>query len=301
MTSKENKVLVINLDETQPDLVCDDLPPFPRSTNGVTGQLFHGKTPILCGGYYSTEYLCDCYALTDGSWTSIEPLKTCRHHSSSALLSLQTGGTLDEHMLVIGGSLGIGYYTSTVEVFNGMTWQVGIVADRPKEQTQFCTVRINETNLISLGGVVGSAENSFFYNSVENQWSEGPNLLKERNSLACGILNWFNPDTGVKEQVVVAASGDNLQDSELLFLEDYYKSGSGWVQGPTLPDEAYSGSMVEFEDSVILIGGSEGVDGYHLYKLDSPFGPWVDMEQTLPEKHDRGVAFLVPDDLVNCY
>ena len=295
MTSRQT-ISVINLDETQPNLVCDDLPAFPRNTLGSTGKLFKGHTPIICGGVF----YCDCYALTSGTWTRIEPLNTCRHYSSSVLLSLKIGEAFDEHLLVIGGSIKAGH-TSTVEVFNGMTWQVGIVADRPKEQTQFCTVRINETNLISLGGVVGSAENSFFYNSVENQWSEGPNLLKERNSLACGILNWFNPDTGVKEQVVVAASGDNLQDSELLFLEDYYKSGSGWVQGPTLPDEAYSGSMVEFEDSVILIGGSEGVDGYHLYKLDSPFGPWVDMEQTLPEKHDRGVAFLVPDDLVNCY
>ena len=300
VTSEENNVLVINLDETQPDLVCDDLPPFPRSTNGVTGQLFHGKTPILCGGYYSTEYLCDCYALTDGSWTSIEPLKTCRHHSSSALLSLQTGGTLDEHMLVIGGSLDSGH-TSTVEVFDGKTWRDDVVPERPQEQTQFCTIRINETNIISLGGITGFERGSYFFNSVENKWTEGPDMIEDRNGLSCGILNWFNPDTGAKEQVVVAASGDNRLDSELLFLKNYYESGSGWVQGPSLPGEAFLASMVEFEDSVILVGGSEGVDGFHLYKLDSPFGSWVEMEQTLREPHDRGAAFLVPDELVSCF
>lgn len=288
---------MINLDETQPNLVCDDLPTFPRSTLGAIGQLFKGHTPIICGGVFH----CECYTLSDGAWTLIEPLNTCRHYASSVLLSLQTGETIDEHLVVIGGTKAPADVISSVEIFNGSSWLEGIIADRPKEQTQFCTVRINDTSLISLGGVSGSAIETFFYNSVENQWTQGPNLMKQRNGLACGILNWLNPGTGANELVVVAASGDNLLDSELLFLQDYYQSGSGWVQGPALPAEAYSGSMVEYENSVILVGGSEGVDGYHLYKLDSPLGSWVEMKQTLKEKHDRGAAFLVPDDLVSCY
>ena len=52
-----------------------------------------------------------------------------------------------------------------------------------------------------------------------------------------------------------------------------------------------------------MVGG-EGplVDGQHLYRLDSLEGPWIEMKQTLKEKRVGGhVAFLVPDQLVNCH
>ena len=298
VTSRSN-ISVINLDETQSDLVCDDLPPFPITTVGATGKLFQGQTPIICGGYQE-DYLCDCHALTDGAWTSIESLNTCRFYSSSVLLSFPIGKTLDEHLLVIGGASNQDY-TAKVEAFDGKTWQDSTIPDRPSSETQFCNVRINETTLLSLGGPIDFMKRSFFYNSLENSWTLGPNLIKERNGLACGIINWLNPDTGTKEQVVVAASGEDLHDSELLFLKDYNESGTGWVEGPSLPAEAFLASMIEYNDSIILVGGLDGVDGYHLYKLSSPFGSWEEMDLTLKEPHGKGVAFLVPDELVNCY
>ena len=294
-------ISVVNLDETQPDLVCDDLPPLPSVTYGATGKLFQGQTPIICGGYYPFEYYCDCYALANGSWANIDQLETCRSFSSSVLLTLDHPVPSEEHLLVIGGSIGSIETATSVEDFDGKTWRKGMVANMPRPQTQFCTVRINETNIISIGGLIGSQQSTFFYNSADNEWTEGPVLNKPRISPVCGMLNWLNPETGVEEQIVVAAAGDNQPNSELLFLKDYHTSGSGWVQGPDLPSEAFLASMIEFEESVILVGGTEGVDGFHLFKLDSPSGPWVVMEQTLKEKHNRGVAFLVPDEQVNCH
>jgi hypothetical protein len=114
-------------------------------------------------------------------------------------------------------------------------------------------------------------------------------------------MNWKNPETGNMEKVVVAAGGAGggvLKSVELLFLEDI---NSGWVAGPELPKEVSSATMVEFQDGVILVGGSGNVGGQNLYQLASPTGAWTMMNQTMKEERSLHVAFLVPDELVNCH
>ena len=58
--------------------------------------------------------------------------------------------------------------------------------------------------------------------------------------------------------------------------------------------------MVEYKDRVILVGGRGGVDGRHLYQLSSRDGPWIEMEQTLPNRKYFHIAFLIPDELTDC-
>jgi hypothetical protein len=41
---------VLNLDASNPSLVCDNLPVLPVGLAAGTGQLFQGTTPIICGG-----------------------------------------------------------------------------------------------------------------------------------------------------------------------------------------------------------------------------------------------------------
>ena len=59
--------------------------------------------------------------------------------------------------------------------------------------------------------------------------------------------------------------------------------------------------MVEYQDGVILIGGSGEADGRHMYQLSSPNGTWAKMKQTLKERRNYHVSFLIPDELVNCH
>ena len=76
-TGNENLFLssveVVNLDESDPDLICDNLPDFPLNVVGASGQLLDG-TPIICGGAAQTlkwTDSCACYALTNGSWVQV--------------------------------------------------------------------------------------------------------------------------------------------------------------------------------------------------------------------------------------
>ena len=154
-----------------------------------------------------------------------------------------------------------------------------------------------------MGGIIAETfdTKTFFYNSLNNKWTSGPKLPQDRNGASCSILNWLNNVTGQYEKVVVVAGGDNLASSNLLFLDDFE---SGWVKdGSSLPENSFVGQMIEFEDSVILIGGQSHV-GYSLrslYQLDSPNGEWLELPQTLKEARIGHVAFLIPDELAHCY
>ena len=70
---------------------------------------------------------------------------------------------------------------------------------------------------------------------------------------------------------------------------------SEWISGPSLPNSAMVSTMIEYQNSVIVI------DGAHLYQLSSSSGPWVEMKQTLKEKRALHVSFLIPDYLTNCH
>ncbi len=59
--------------------------------------------------------------------------------------------------------------------------------------------------------------------------------------------------------------------------------------------------MIQYNNSVILVGGSSEADGHHLYQLSSPNGRWIKMKQTLKQNRATHISFLVPDDIVNCH
>jgi hypothetical protein len=67
-----------------------------------------------------------------------------------------------------------------------------------------------------------------------------------------------------------------------------------------LPNAAFVSTMLNYEDSLIMVGGIRGLEGDRLYRHSSPHGEWVEMKQTLKEKRGAHVSFLVPDHLVTC-
>jgi hypothetical protein len=104
--------------------------------------------------------------------------------------------------------------------------------------------------------------------------------------------------------VIVAGSSitaGSLRSVELLYLREYEESQEGFVMGQSLPDSILTtfGSTVSFQNSVIYTGNSPAPR--HLYHLTSPNGPWTEMKQIIRQQRGPHVAFLVPDELVNCH
>ena len=79
-------VEVINLDESNPNLICEDLPDLPIAIYGAIGHLYVKTTPIICGGY-TGSYNSECHTFVNGTWMSSPSLDETKGYSASAIFS----------------------------------------------------------------------------------------------------------------------------------------------------------------------------------------------------------------------
>ncbi len=201
-------VEVINLDDSNPDLACEDLPDFPLYIGYATGQLYNKKYPVICGGEsalsnYSTS--CECHAFRDGAWQPIQSLSECKSGLASAVFS-NPNGEEDDILLITGGRKDVYSALSTVESFDGTLWNQTIFADLPTTIDMHCMVKINNTMLMQIGGTVdasysGATESTYLFDVIQNKWIPGPKLNVPRINHSCAVMIWANPNTGIEEQV----------------------------------------------------------------------------------------------------
>jgi len=236
-----NTVQIINLDQSDPDLLCDRLPDLPHGMQSATGQLYNGITPTICGGYY-----CECNQFVNGTWNLIASMNECKGDFASAVVS--SPNTQDDMLIVSGGYSGI-HALAAVEVFEGQTWNIKKFVAMPAATSCHCMVKINNTVLYAIGGTktdtASSTRKTYFFNLLENKWTSGPQLGISRSYHSCGIMNWINPATGTKEKVVIVAGGmagnySLLASVELLFLDN---PNSGWVSGTSWATQRCSGFL----------------------------------------------------------
>ena len=194
-------VEVVNLDETNPNVTCKNLPDMPLGLWGATGQLFQGKTPIICGGGNGADYRSDCHSFENGTWNQIASLTEQKYWSASATFLYGK----DEILLMTGGKNGSEIF-STVESFDGKLWDQTMFADLPTTIAYHCLVKISDTMLFQIGGTIddtflGTTGSTYFLDIIQNKWIPGPQLNVGRNRHSCGVMNWINPGSGKEEKV----------------------------------------------------------------------------------------------------
>ncbi len=197
-------VEIVNLDESTPDLICENLPDYPSGIDGVSGQLYNKKHPIICGGH-AFFYLCKCHIFKDGVWQSIQSLNECRAYSASAVFPNRNNNDEDDILLIAGGYDG-SKVLSTVESFDGNVWNQTMFADLHTKIGLHCMVKINKTMLLLISGTVdntyaGITEDTYFFDIIQNMWTSGPKLNIGRRYHSCAVMNWMNPKTGTPEKV----------------------------------------------------------------------------------------------------
>jgi len=200
-----NSVEVVNLDENTPNLVCNNLPDLPNKLQGLTGQLYQGSKPILCGGCNSLLInQCGCYIYEYRSWNKIADLAMCVRFPSSIYMTLP-----DNHELfLITGGLNDGNARKIVQSYNGSSWNEDGNVVLPEPNWQHCLVKINDSTLLMIGGDSGSiTKKTFFLHIGETKWTPGPALKIGRRGHGCGIIDWFNPSSNQLEKVVFAVGG----------------------------------------------------------------------------------------------
>ena len=122
---------------------------------------------------------CDCYTVKDRNWIEMKSLLNCRQYPSSARIRLGKR----EVMVVAGG---LYEYKSSVkqdvELFDGGQWVNDKVAQMPVPLYRHCLVKLNDTQLLAVGGRISHGTdnqtgNSYFYNALENKWTTGPGFI----------------------------------------------------------------------------------------------------------------------------
>ncbi len=196
-------VQVVNLDESNPDSICENLPDYPFGTQFATGQLYNRQTPIICGGYNGGSH-CECHSLKDGAWQSIQNLNECRHATASALFPNPNNN--DDDILFVTGGKTRSLPLSTVESFDGTLWNKNMFDNLPTTMNGHCMVKINNTMLLQIGGTIndsytGTTDKTYFLNIAQNKWISGPKLNVGRVQHSCAVINWVNPKTNTVEKV----------------------------------------------------------------------------------------------------
>ena len=133
--------------------------------------------------------------------------------------------------------------------------------------------------------------------NAQFEFESGPELIEGRTMHACGTFVHQN-------QTTVIVTGGVFNGGVWLTSTELWVPGSrqGWVQGPSIPEPCYKGSLISKPDKsgVILIGC------FHvptIYELTEENGTlvWKNMTQTVKYMRQNPVTMLIPDELVTCH
>ena len=110
-----------------------------------------------------------------------------------------------------------------------------------------------------------------------------------------GVIEGRNGET----EVVLAGGHRRGSDAEI-----FSPASNAWRNIEPMPHAAYDGASVQYGDSFLAIGGSDGdtnsqdLDSVHRFDVETD--SWVELPHRMEEARAFFPAFLVPEDFVEC-
>jgi N-acetylneuraminic acid mutarotase len=257
--------------------------------------------PIICGGWNGTHQS-RCYFLDKNLWKST--FEMTKPTAGGSFVQSPFG--IKSHQLVSIGGVFANYDRSkNVEVLTDKGWERQPY-ELPVGLYGLCTVLVNLTSLMVLGGQTGQAalNNTYILNLESQSWVSGPTLKNKRMSHSCSKFrkNKTNPSSFS----VIVVGGEGTYDSNFLSsVEIFDYEANLWRDGPDLPITITRAAMIEDPlGGVILIGGRSSTNSNldSLYRLAhaGEDAHWVKLPQTLEVGRSFLTAILVPDNIANC-
>jgi hypothetical protein len=286
-------VEIIDLESSSP--TCQNLPSFPLATLGSFGGLGFQDQPMICGGYDSNK----CYTLVENEWTPSPSLKTARY---LAAVSKPPYSSKPQKLFVTGGSNQSSVEgLNTAEVLTEQGWET-LPQKLPVTIYRHCQVHVNSTTVMVIGGLQNGSKSAktFYFNTENDAWTEGPQLKNARDSHSCGRIR---KDSNSPDFSIIVAGGND--GHTLSYVEILDHGSNQWRKGPDLPYPTENAQMVEDKKGgVVLVGGWKLPTLYANTLFQLPHGgedaEWTVMEQKLKNRRENPVAFLVPDSIVTC-
>jgi hypothetical protein len=271
------------------------------------GGLFDNNLPMICGGTYFEDARSECYNFYQNNWISAQSMSIPRFAASMTKYPSGKSSSAADLIVMGGNNAGLGYL-STLEVYGPTGW-VSINAQLPEGIMLGCAITVNETTILMTGGITDSHTNvsseTFWFDSMTEKWSPGPNLNIARHSHGCGKIQDSNNGTFL----IVSGGGYSSVLTDITDSTEILEPGSNeWRQGPKLPMAITEATMVEDTTTkrLLLVGGWDPLQLpiNRLYQLVSPLtvtSQWEELPQKLEfARSSHPVAFLIPDHFVDC-
>ena len=274
---------------------CQLLPNFPIALNGAFGGLGFRDNPLICGGTNGLSIYSECYSYEDKEWKKADPMAKYRSLPAFDPNSDGTG-----NIFVTGGCL-FNMATNTSEVLTRSGWQ-SLIPAMPIALCAPCMVAINSTTFMVIGGRLMDAVSTktYFINTVNNIWIEGPPLLFGRFKHSCSKIK----KNSQSHQMNVIIAGGYYHDTYKLTnsVEIFNVETNQWSFGPALPFPMAGSQMVEDGNGgVVVVGGfqdDEELDTFFLLKHVE--AQWIKMDFQLKTGRYYFTAFFIPDEITNC-
>ena len=288
---------IIDLESTSPK-TCQNLANFPLGISlGAFGILGLNKKPTICGGHHQDGYNKDCYTYENNLWNKSSSMESGR---TFAAVTLSPYPNKSDNFFVSGGYYGNGHLSSFITLNNG-SWTIQNTKTLPVTIVEHCMVLFNSTTVFAIGGYQGDvgkeSGRTYFFNTQNENWIEGPQLKYARKLHTCAMIKTSQQNE--KLSVIVVGGYNSTIMSSVEILEE---GSSQWRDGPNLPLARYVGMMVaDSNNGVVQIGGysNQGLLGKLLHLTDAN-AQWIEMPQKLQKARGSGVATLVPDDITTC-
>ena len=288
------------IDLKTPSTTCKSLTSFPLALKGSFGGLGFHDNPTICGeNDGAIQLVYKCFSLKGNIWTLSPGLNTKR---GFAAVSRSPYPSNSQKFFVTGGKDKSRKAMNTAEVLTEQGWEI-LPQTLPVKIYAHCSVLVNSTTVMVIGGFQNGSisTNTYYFNTEKENWTEGPQLKIGRFDHSCGIV-W--KDSQSKEFSLIVAGG--WSQSILSSVEILDLGSNNWRTGPNLPFGIYKSEIVVDQiGGVVLVGGNSISNHRYLdtlFKL--PHGgegaKWIKMEQKLKIGRNDHVAFLVPDNIVDC-
>lgn len=143
------------------------LPDFPIETYGAVAGRIRGQE-VVCGGSLTDQ----CFNILSGEDTSIRLVKSRRYASSV---------TTDDKLFIFGGYAALDSYEVISE-------EDHIQKSMPFEWSFACSVLINDTTILLIGGPPPGHSESWYFHFEADEWIQGPKMNQERYKHGCGFF-----------------------------------------------------------------------------------------------------------------
>jgi hypothetical protein len=254
-----NTIEVIDLNS--PPKSCKNLPDFPLKVADALGGLGFKDRPKMCGGYFRNVDYNNCYNLERNEWipaSSMNSKRSCTSFASSPYPS-------KPHKLFVAGGSDNGpfSYLSSAEVLTDHGWKI-LSETLPVNICCHCSVLVNSTTVMLIGGIKDAEHSAttFYFNTKNKIWVEGPTLKNKRAPAGCGRIRM---DSQSQEFSTIVVGGFNGA-SKLSSVELLDDGAKKWRDGPEFPYNIYGPTMVEDPNGGVILVGVGG-DRDELFQL----------------------------------